>query len=50
MDRFASVPKTLLRFVCEALRTPPLSVASLGSLYKWRETLYGQPGVGRRRP
>ena len=30
MDRFASVPKTLLRAVCEAFQTPAVSIASLG--------------------
>ena len=32
MDRFASVPKTLLRAVCEAFQTPAVSIASLRSL------------------
>lgn len=40
MDRFASVPKTLLRSVCEALQTPAVSIASLRSLYERRQTLY----------
>ena len=40
MDRFASVPKTLLRFVCEAFQTPAVSIASLRSLYARRQTLY----------
>lgn len=40
MDRFASVPKTLLRSVCEALQTPAVSIASLRSLYARRQTLY----------
>lgn len=40
MDRFASVPKTLLRSICEALQTPAVSIASLRSLYKRRQTLY----------
>ena len=40
MDRFASVPKTLLRFVCDAFQTPAVSIASLRSLYARRQTLY----------
>ena len=40
MDRFATVPKTLLRSVCEALETPAVSIASLRSLYARRQTLY----------
>ena len=40
MDRFASVPKTLLRSVCEALQTPAISIASLRFLYERRHTLY----------
>ncbi|EWS60879.1 Transposase, TnpA family [Methylibium sp. T29-B] len=40
MDRFASVPKMLLRSVCEALATPAVSIASLRSLYERRQTLY----------
>ena len=40
MDRFASVPKTLLRSVCDALETPAVSIASLRTLYKRRQTLY----------
>jgi hypothetical protein len=40
MDRFASVPKTLLRAVCEAFQTPAVSIASLRSLYARRQTLY----------
>ncbi len=32
MDRFASVPKTLLRSICEALQKPVVSIASLRSL------------------
>jgi len=33
LDRFASVPKTLLHSVCDALATPVVSIASLRSLY-----------------
>ena len=40
MDRFASVPKTLLRSVCEAFQTPSVNIASLRSLYARRQTLY----------
>jgi TnpA family transposase len=40
MDRFASVPKTLLRGVCEAFQTSAVSIASLRSLYARRQTLY----------
>ena len=40
MDRFASVPKTLLRAVCEAFQTSAVSIASLRSLYARRQTLY----------
>ena len=40
MDRFASVPKTLLRAICEAFQTPAVSIASLRSLYARRQTLY----------
>ncbi|MEO7056911.1 MAG: Tn3 family transposase [Caldimonas sp.] len=40
MNRFASVPKTLLRSVCDALQTPAVSIASLRTLYKRRQTLY----------
>ena len=40
MDRFASVPKTLLRAVCEAFQTSTVSIASLRTLYARRQTLY----------
>ncbi|MEJ8852337.1 Tn3 family transposase [Variovorax rhizosphaerae] len=40
MDRFASVPKTLLRSVCDALQTSAVSIATLRSLYERRQTLY----------
>ena len=40
MDRFASVPKTLLRAVCEAFQTSAVSIASLRTLYARRQTLY----------
>ena len=40
MDRFASVPKTLLRSVCDSFQTPAVSIASLRSLYARRQTLY----------
>ena len=40
MDRFATVPKVLLRSVCEALGSPSVSIASLRSLYERRQTLY----------
>ena len=40
MDRFASVPKTLLRSVCDAFQTSAVSIASLRSLYARRQTLY----------
>jgi TnpA family transposase len=40
MDRFASVPKTLLRAVCESFQTSAVSIASLRSLYARRQTLY----------
>jgi TnpA family transposase len=40
MDRFASVPKTLLRTVCEAFQTSAVSIASLRTLYARRQTLY----------
>ena len=45
MDRFASVPKTLLRAVCVAFRTSAVSIASLRSLYDkhqaWARTYLG---------
>lgn len=40
MDRFASVPRALLRSVCEAFQTPPVTIASLRTLYTRRQTLY----------
>jgi len=40
MDRFASVPKTLLRSVCDAFQSSGVSIASLRSLYARRQTLY----------
>lgn len=40
MDRFAMVPRNLLRYVSEALQAPPLTIASLRSLYERRPTLY----------
>lgn len=40
MDRFAAVPKVLLRSVREALGSPSVSIASLRSLYERRQTLY----------
>ncbi len=40
MDRFASVLKTLLRSVCDALQTSAVSIATLRSLYERRQTLY----------
>lgn len=40
MDSFASVPKMLLRAVCEACQTPAVSIASLRSLHARRHTLY----------
>nr|WP_256354701.1 DUF4158 domain-containing protein [Variovorax sp. dw_308] len=40
MDRFAAVPKVLLRSVCEAFGLPSVSIASLRSLYERRQTLY----------
>ncbi|MDM0109876.1 DUF4158 domain-containing protein [Variovorax sp. J22R24] len=40
MDRFATVPKVLLRSVFEALGLPSVSIASLRSLYERRQTLY----------
>jgi len=40
MDRFARVPKVLLRSVCEALGSSSVSIASLRSLYERRQTLY----------
>jgi hypothetical protein len=40
LDRFATVPKALLRSVCAALGTAVVSIASLKSLYARRQTLY----------
>jgi TnpA family transposase len=40
LDRLAAVPRNLLRYLCDALRTPPLSIASLKTLYQRRQTLY----------
>ena len=40
MDRFASVPKTLLRSVCDAFQSSAVTIASLRSLYARRQTLY----------
>jgi hypothetical protein len=37
MDRFASVPKTLLRSVCDAFQSSGVSIASLRSLYARRQ-------------
>jgi hypothetical protein len=47
MDRFALVPKTLLRPVCRALQTSAVSIASLRALYACRQTLY-EPWVSLR--
>jgi hypothetical protein len=40
LDRFAAVPRNLLRHVCEAFGSPLLSIASLRTLYQRRPTLY----------
>jgi hypothetical protein len=40
MDRFSVLPRNLLRYVAEALEAPPLTIASLRSLYERRPTLY----------
>lgn len=40
MDRFAVLPRNLLRYVAETLQAPPLTIASLRSLYECRPTLY----------
>jgi class 3 adenylate cyclase len=40
MDRFSALPRNLLRYVAEALEAPPLTIASLRSLYERRPTLY----------
>ena len=39
-DRFAIIPRSLLRKVCESLGASPVSIASLRSLYERRPTLY----------
>ena len=40
LDRFAVVPRALLRSVCAALGTPGVTIASLRSIYQRRPTLY----------
>jgi hypothetical protein len=40
MDRFSLLPRNLLRYVADALEAPPLTIASLRSLYERRPTLY----------
>jgi len=40
MDRFAVLPRNLLRYVAETLHALPLTIASLRSLYARRPTLY----------
>lgn len=40
MDRFASVPRTLLRSVSDAFQSAAVTIASLRSLYARRQTLY----------
>jgi hypothetical protein len=40
MDRFAVLPRNLLRYVAETLQAPPLTIGSLRSLYERRPTLY----------
>ena len=40
MDRFAVLPRNLLRYVTETLQASPLTIASLRSLYARRPTLY----------
>ena len=40
MDRFAVLPRNLLRYVAEVLEAPTLTIASLRSLYARRPTLY----------
>jgi hypothetical protein len=39
-DRFTTLPRSLLRYVFEALGFAPLTIASLRSLYRRRPTLY----------
>ena len=41
LDRFAAVPKALLRHAPEALNLTGTSIAALRSIYKRRETLWG---------
>ena len=50
MDRFASVPKTLLRSVCDAFQTPAVSIASLRSLYSTPPDAVRAPGLGPHLP
>jgi hypothetical protein len=40
MDRFSVLPRNLLRYVTEVLEAPPLTIASLRSLYERRPRLY----------
>jgi hypothetical protein len=40
LDRFAAVPRNLLRYLCDAFCVPSLSIASLKTLYQRRPTLY----------
>ena len=40
MKRLSVLPRNLLRYVCETLQAPPLTIASLRSLYERRQTLY----------
>lgn len=39
-DRSAAIPRRLLRAVCDSLKCPPVTIASLRSLYERRPTLY----------
>jgi len=39
LDRFAAVPRNLLRYLCDAFSAPTLSIGSLKTLYQRRPTL-----------
>jgi TnpA family transposase len=40
MDRFSVLPRNVLRYVCETLQAPSVTIASLRTLYARRQTLY----------
>jgi hypothetical protein len=40
LDRLAAVRRNLLRYLCDVFCAPPLSIASLKTLYQRPQTLY----------